>query len=116
MKTNLFQAFPATSTEPADAMAAARAAVAGAYGTFTRHVDELTPATLHDHEAAQLRAAADACLFGDEDAVERLACACELLARLTGYGRLAPAIATRLHDEVLAVDTASLRLSSAAFA
>src|SRR5947208_427115 len=62
VKTNLFQAFPATSTEPADAMAVARAAVSAAYGTFTRHVDELAPATLPDHEAAQLREAADACL------------------------------------------------------
>ena len=116
MKTNLFQASQATSGEPADAFAIARAAVSAAYAAFVRHVADLTPATLHASEAAQLREAADACLFGDEDAVERLASACELLARLREYGRLESAIATRLHDEVLAVDSASLRLSSAAFA
>jgi hypothetical protein len=107
VKTNLFQASQATSGEAADAFALARAAVSAAYAAFVRHVADLTPATLHGNEAAQLREAADACLFGDEDAVERLACACE---------RLETAIASRLHDEVLAVDTASLRLSSAAFA
>jgi hypothetical protein len=116
VKTNLFQASQATSGEAADAFALARAAVSAAYAAFVRHVADLTPATLHGNEAAQLREAADACLFGDEDAVERLACACELLVRLSGYGRLETAIASRLHDEVLAVDTASLRLSSAAFA
>ena len=116
MKTNLFHASQATSGESADAFALARAAVSAAYAAFVRHVADLTPATLHGAEAAQLRDAADACLFGDDDAVERLACACELLARLSGYGRLESAIASRLHDEVLAVDTASLRLSSVAFA
>ena len=109
MKTNLFQASQATSGEPVDAFAVARAAVSAAYAAFVRHVADLTPATLHGK-------AADACVFGDEDAVERLACACELLVRLSGYGRLETAIASRLHDEVLAVDTASLRVSSAAFA
>ena len=116
MKTNLVSASLDPSHAQLDAFAMARTAVSAAYSAFVRHVDDLTPATLHGGEAAQLREAADACLFGDDDAVERLACACELLARLSGYGRLESAIATRLHDEVLAVDTASLRLSSAAFA
>ena len=116
MKTNLSLASQATSGEPADPVALARAAVRAPYAAFVRHIADLTPSTLHDSEAAQLREAADACLFGDEDAVEQLASACELLARLSGYGRLESAVATRLHDEVLAVDTASLRLSCAAFA
>src|SRR5262249_58358259 len=88
VKTNLFHASQAASGESADAFALARAAVSAAYAAFVRHVGDLTPATLHCHEAAQLREAADACVFGDADAVERLACACELLARLSGYGRL----------------------------
>ena len=116
MNTNLYPASHDTPAAPADLFAAARAALSAAYATFVRHVDALTPVTLHGPEAAQLREAADACVFGDDDAVEHLARACELLARLRGYGRLESAVATRLQDEVLAVDTASLRLSSAAFA
>jgi hypothetical protein len=116
VNTNLYPTSHDASAGPADLFAAARAALSTAYATFVRHVDALTPAVLHGPEAAQLRDAADACVFGDEDAVEHLACACELLARLCGYGRLETALAARLHDEVLAVDTASLRLSSAAFA
>jgi hypothetical protein len=115
VNTNLYSTSHDTPAASADLFAAARTAVSSAYATFVRHIDALTPAMLHASEAAQLREAADACVFGDDDAVEHLACACELLARLRGYGRLETAIATRLHDEVLAVDTASLRLSSAAF-
>jgi hypothetical protein len=116
VKTNLFRASLDSTDAPVDAFAVARTAVSAAYSAFVRHIDDLTPATLHGPEATQLREAADACLFGDDDAVERLAGACELLARLSGFGRLESAIASRLHHEVLAVDTASLRLSSAAFA
>jgi hypothetical protein len=116
VNTNLYTTAHDTADASAHLFAAARAAVSTAYMTFVADVDALTPVTLHAPEAAQLRDAADACLFGDDDAVEQLACACELVARLCSYGRLEMAVATRLHDEVLAVDTASLRLSSAAFA
>ncbi len=88
----------------------ARAAASLAYRTWVRHVDDLALVVLHPDEAAVLRDAADACLFDDADAVERVAAACELLVRLGEYGRLEAHTARRLGDELVAVDCESRRL------
>lgn len=88
----------------------ARAAASLAYRALVRHVADLALVVLHPDEAAVLRDAADACLFDDADAVERVAAACELLMRLGEYGRLEPHTAARLGDELVAVDCESRRL------
>ncbi len=89
-----------------------REAASVAYCTLVRHVGDLALVVLHPPEAAMLRAAADACVFDDHDAVERVAAACELLARLSEYGRLEPQVAARLGDELVAVDCESRRLAT----
>lgn len=87
-----------------------RTAASGAYRTLVRHVADLALVVLHPDEATVLRDAADACLFDDADAAERVAAACELLVRLGEYGRLESYTATRLGDELVAVDCESRRL------
>ena len=77
-----------SATATLDPTEHARAAASLAYRTLVRHVADLALVVLHPAEAALLRDAADACLFDDADAVERVAAACELLARLVEYGRL----------------------------
>jgi hypothetical protein len=84
-----------------------------AYGNLARHVEDLARVVLHDTEAAVLRDAADACLFDDDDAVERVAMACELLARLSEFGRIEPTVVARLSEELVAVDCESRRLLAA---
>jgi hypothetical protein len=67
-----------------------------AYRTHARLLEsELT--ALSEREVYTLRSAADALLFGDEDADRRLARAERLLARLEDAGRLAPALVEELH-------------------
>ena len=90
----------------------ARAAAAWRTATLVRHVADLALVVLHPAEADLLRDAADACLFDDADAVERVAAACELLARLGEYGRLEPHTAARLGEELVAVDCESRRLAA----
>jgi hypothetical protein len=85
-----------------------------AYRNLVRHVADLALVVLHPTEAAVLRDAADACLFDDADAAERVAVACELLMRLGEYGRIEPHTAARLGEELVAVDCESRRLISAA--
>jgi hypothetical protein len=85
-----------------------------AYRNLVRHVADLALVVLHPDEAAVLRDAADACLFDDADAAERVAAACELLMRLGEYGRIEPHTAARLGEELVAVDCESRRRISAA--
>jgi hypothetical protein len=89
-----------------------RAAASAAYCDLVRHVDDLALVTLHASEAAVLRDAADACLFDDDDAVDRVAAACELLARLSEFGRLESFAAARLSEELVAIDCESRRLAA----
>src|ERR1700704_3418622 len=49
------------------------AAASTAYRNLVRHIDDLALVVLHAAETAVLRDAADACVFDDEDAVERVA-------------------------------------------
>ena len=94
-------------------VASAREGASIAYGNLVRHIEDLALVVLHPAEAAVLRDAADACVFDDEDAVDRVAAACELLARLSDYGRLESHAAARLSDELVAVDCESRRLAAA---
>ncbi len=96
---------PAATLEPLEL-------ASGAYRTLVRHVDDLALVVLHASEAALIRDAADACLFDDEDAVQRVTAACELLAQLSEFGRLEAHAAARLSDELAAVDGASRRLAA----
>jgi hypothetical protein len=89
------------------------AAASAAYRNLVRHVDDLALVVLHPPEVALLRDAADACLFDDEDAVERLSAACELLARLSEFGRLGSLATARLSEELVAIDCESRRLAVA---
>ena len=89
-----------------------RAAASAAYRDLVRHVADLALVTLHESEAAVLRDAADACMFDDDDAVDRVAAACELLARLGEYGRLESFATARLCEELVAVDCSSRRLAA----
>jgi hypothetical protein len=67
-----------------------------AYKTHARLLDaELSALT--EREVYTLRSAADALLFGDEDADGRLARAERLLARLEDAGRVAPSVIEELH-------------------
>jgi hypothetical protein len=91
-----------------------RADASIAYRTLVRHVNDLALVVLHPTEASMLREAADACLFDDADAGGRTAAACELLARLSEYGRLEAHAASRLCEELIVVDRASRRLAAAA--
>jgi hypothetical protein len=88
----------------------ARTAASQAYRTLVRHVADLALVVLHPNEAQLLRDAADACVFDDPDAVERVAAACELLVRLGEYGRIEPHTSTRLGEELVAVDCEWRRL------
>ena len=103
-----------SATATLDSTEHARAAASQAYRTLVRHVADLALVVLHPAEADLLRDAADACLFDDADAVERVAGACELLARLGEYGRLEPHTISRLCEELVAVDCESRRLAAAA--
>jgi hypothetical protein len=103
------------ATATLDPLDGARAAASIAYRNLVRHVADLTSVVLHPAEAALLRDAADACLFDDDDAIERTSVACELLARLTDYGRLEPHAAARLSEELVAVDCESRRLALTTF-
>jgi hypothetical protein len=92
----------------------AREAASTAYRNLVRHVDDLALVVLHPAEATTLRDAADACLFDDADAVGRVSAACELLARLSEFGRLEAHAVARLSDELVAVDCESRRLAARA--
>lgn len=105
------QADPGASTTVIVERIDIRAAASAAYRVLVRHVDDLALVVLHASEAAVLRNAADACLFDDEDAVERVAAACELLARLGEFGRLEIPVTVRLSEELVAVDCESRRLA-----
>ena len=105
------QADPGASTTVIVERIDIRAAASAAYRVLVRHVDDLALVVLHASEAAVLRNAADACLFDDDDAVERVAAACELLARLGEFGRLEIPVTVRLSEELVAVDCESRRLA-----
>ena len=114
MRNDVQQADPGTSlpavVAPTDDVGAAAST---AYRNLVRHIDDLALVVLHDSETSVLRDAADACVFDDEDAVERVATACELLARLSEYGRIGPLATARLCEELVAVDCESRRLAVA---
>ena len=67
-----------------------------AYAVHARLLDGGIDA-LSERELSTLRSAADALLFGDEDADGRLARAERLLSRLEDSGRLAPSLVEELH-------------------
>jgi hypothetical protein len=73
-----------------------------AYGRFAREVDRAALA-LFDGEAQALRDAADARLWGDDDAEDRLADARFQINTLHDRGRLDEATALRLYRELLAI-------------
>jgi hypothetical protein len=67
-----------------------------AYSTHARLLERELEA-LSEPEVATLRSAADALLFGDDDADARLARAEGLLARLEDAGRVSPSRIEDLH-------------------
>jgi hypothetical protein len=103
-----------TATATLDSAEHAREGASIAYRNLVRHVDDLALVVLHAAEATTLRDAADACLFDDADALERVSAACELLARLSEFGRLEAQTVARLSDELVAVDCESRRLAARA--
>lgn len=113
MTNDLRQADPgARPTATVDQHEDAGAAASRADRSFVRHVADLSLVLLHGPEAGGLREAADACVFDDDDAVERVAAACELLARLGDFGRLEPHVTARLCEQLVAVDCESRRLAA----
>jgi hypothetical protein len=74
-----------------------------AYGRLLRSVRRLETAELRSEEAALIREAADARLFGDHDALERLLDVAELFVRLQECGRMSSEVAETLHEQLRAV-------------
>ena len=86
------------------------ALIATAYTRFVQSVRDLEGVKLHAHEAETLRSAADARLFGDEDAALLLGDAVTVLALLESAGRLETLTVKRLRkdlDEIFAVAAAA---------
>lgn len=83
---------------------------ATAYTRFVQSVRDLEGVKLHAHEAETLRTAADARLFGDEDAALLLGDAVTVLALLESAGRLETLTVKRLRrdlDDIFAVAAAA---------
>jgi hypothetical protein len=78
---------------------------ATAYTRFVQAVRDLEGVKLHAHEAETLRSAADARLFGDEDAALLLGDAFTVLALLASAGRLEELTVKRLQNELDAIFT-----------
>src|SRR3954453_16780546 len=76
------------------------ALTATAYTRFVQSLRDLEGVKLHAHEAETLRAAADARLFGDEDAALLLGDAFTVLALLESAGRLQPLTAHGLRNDL----------------
>jgi hypothetical protein len=74
-----------------------------AYTRLLRCVRRLEPADLRADESSLIREAADARLFGDDDALERLLDVAELFVRLQETGRMSSEQAETLHEQLRAV-------------
>jgi hypothetical protein len=86
------------------------ALTATAYTRFVQTERDLEGVKLHAHEAETLRGAADARLFGDEDAALLLGDAFTVLALLESAGRLETLTVKRLRrdlDEIFTVAAAA---------
>jgi hypothetical protein len=69
-----------------------------AYGRLMRELRALDGAKLHPAEVETLREAADARLFGDDDAIERCVAAEQLMADLADCERVTPELAEEILD------------------
>jgi hypothetical protein len=74
-----------------------------AYARLMRTVDPLDGSKLHPHESALLRDAADARLFGDPDADERVEQAGNLIERLIEVDRVQPELGELLYDQLVRI-------------
>ena len=74
-----------------------------AYTRLLRSVRRLEHADLRTDETSLIREAADARLFGDDDALERLLDVAELFVRLQETGRMSSMEAETLHEQLRAV-------------
>lgn len=74
------------------------AASTDSYRAFLERLRDLDGAVFSEHEAQQLREAADARLFGDADQVETVRLALELLDRLVEAARLSSRTCRQLSD------------------
>jgi hypothetical protein len=74
-----------------------------AYGRLMRSVRRLDGGELRSDEASLIREAADARLFGDADALERLLDVAELFVTLQECGRMTSEVAETLHEQLRAV-------------
>jgi hypothetical protein len=74
-----------------------------AYARLLRSLRRLEPAELRADESSLIREAADARLFGDDDALERLLDVAQLFVRLQETGRMASEQAETLHERLRAV-------------
>jgi hypothetical protein len=77
---------------------------AAAYARLASTINGLDGTRLHPGECAILRAAADARLFADDDAEQRLYAAEELIERLVTNERMQPELAELLLEQLEAVD------------
>src|SRR4051812_32886256 len=76
------------------------ALTATAYTRFVQSLRDLEGVKLHSHEAETLRIAADARLFGDEDAALLLGDAFTVLELLESAGRLEELTVRRLRNDL----------------
>jgi hypothetical protein len=74
-----------------------------AYTRLLRGLRRLEHAELRADDASLIREAADARLFGDADALERLLDVAELFVRLQETGRMSSETAETLHEQLRAV-------------
>ena len=74
-----------------------------AYTRLLRCLHRLEPTDLRADESSLIREAADARLFGDDDALERLLDVAELFVRLQETGRMSSEQAESLHEQLRAV-------------
>jgi hypothetical protein len=74
------------------------------YRALVERVRDLDGAVLSEHEAQAVRDAADARLFGDDDRLEAVACALELLDRLVEAARLSSRTCRQLSELLCAIE------------
>jgi hypothetical protein len=74
------------------------------YLALVGRVRDLGGAVLHDHEAQRVRDAADARLFGDDNQIETVELALELLDQLVEAARLSSRTCRQLSDLLCAIE------------
>ena len=95
--------FPLTVRFESSRVRAVAATTSIAYARLLRSLRRLEPSELWADESSLIREAADARLFGDLDALDRLLDVAELFVRLQETGRMSSEQAETLHEQLRAV-------------